>query len=327
MQKIKAITIGMKAMKILSVDDQRGFVGTVHSVFSHSFNVIGAAGLMTVVHTNVHHPAAVNLEDGPQSFLQVICVGWDVQRELWGFSVLKPSGKTAMSVDTSMAKCWDGGTTMASREQLAALVRSRAATTSGASRWESLKQVSKAYTQWGRGGGLGELIPLVCGQTWDLEVTISKAFGISWIPVAELITAIKHNHLRGLCSAVWSLFGMGPGLTPSGDDLLVGLIASWVLVGDVLGIPSERVSTLHRIISKYSLTRTSTLSMHLLDYACKGLVCDLFYRLICALALQTNDVFMRSRAALQWGGTSGEDTTLGICIAFRLAPGWVAAES
>lgn len=318
-----ATTIGKKAIWILSASSQSGSLGTIHSVFSHSFNVIGARGLLTGVCGNLRHPAVVNLPEHAQSFLQEIHAGWNVQREPWGFSVLKPSNKVAMSIDLCTAQLWDGGTTRASRQKLATLVRSLVDTASGSFHKKSLKEVSSAYMQWGHGSGLGDLIPVVCGQS--SEVRISRSLNIFLPPIAQLISSLKQNNPKGLCNAIGSLLGMGPGLTPSGDDFLGGLVATWVLVGSALGVLTERVATLRRVISKYSFIRTSTISRHLLNYASEGLVCDLFYSLICSLALGKGDVMTRARAAIQWGGTSGEDTTLGICLAFRLAPKWALA--
>src|SRR5207245_2508836 len=51
-----------------------------------------------------------------------------------------------------------------------------------------------------------------------------------------LQSALIHGDEEAAQNAAWNLLGLGPGLTPAGDDMLVGLLAGFhVLVSRVSG--------------------------------------------------------------------------------------------
>lgn len=69
--------------------------------------------------------------------------------------------------------------------------------------------------------GLSSLVcPLFTGDMPKLNVYCQMALPY----VQALLQAIKEENTAVICESVSSLLGLGPGLTPSGDDLLSGLL-------------------------------------------------------------------------------------------------------
>lgn len=125
-----------------------------------------------------------------------------------------------------------------------------------------------------------------------------------------------------------AMIGLGPGLTPSGDDMLAGLLATLV------HLPPDRAVTallaaVRRRVRERATGRTTLLSACLLDDALDGAVAAPFARLLRVIAevLQGPDsgqvdrsVALRDAvdAVLAIGSTSGADLLLGTAVALRV---------
>jgi hypothetical protein len=111
--------------------------------------------------------------------------------------------------------------------------------------------------------------------------------------------------------------GCGPGLTPAGDDVLVGLFA-----GLRFAVPGRenrderRPGTLHSRLTeawKQSTSRTTDVGRHLLDQAAQGWFGAAVHRLLRALAGPNIETMSGAAdALLATGATSGADTCVGM---------------
>jgi hypothetical protein len=115
--------------------------------------------------------------------------------------------------------------------------------------------------------------------------------------------------------AVSHWLGRGPGLTPSGDDVLVGAIATLHNAG-LLNTDVE--AALGRSIQHAAAGRTTEISAEYLYYACQGMVAGPLHDLITALGCAGTATTIRAINRLQrFGHTSGMDSTLGVIAASR----------
>ena len=80
--------------------------------------------------------------------------------------------------------------------------------------------------------------------------------------------------------AVLYLLGRGPGLTPSGDDVLVGMIAALWFVGE---IDSSGLASLRQLLVDAGTRLTTDISVEYLHYACRGMVAGPLHDLLVAL--------------------------------------------
>lgn len=117
-------------------------------------------------------------------------------------------------------------------------------------------------------------------------------------------------------AAASSLVGLGPGLTPSGDDFLVGFTAGqWVSAGGSLpriAFQSAFCDVLARIAG-----RTTDISRGFLLDAAQGQASQSVIELACAFE-QNKDIQTAALAVLRQGSTSGADTLAGFLAALAV---------
>ena len=138
--------------------------------------------------------------------------------------------------------------------------------------------------------------------------------------------------LRGpdaaLAGAVRRTVGRGPGLTPAGDDVLVGILA--LLTSGAAGAAGEQAASRLAGALAPLLPTTSDLSRHLLQQAARGLAGRALHDLGQALMLDTAHGVLSDaiELVLESGCTSGADAATGLAAAFRFmffSPDWAAA--
>jgi hypothetical protein len=109
--------------------------------------------------------------------------------------------------------------------------------------------------------------------------------------------------------------GRGPGLTPSGDDVLVGMIAALWFAG---AIDSSIMTPIRQLLEDSARSLTTDISVEYLHYACQGLVIgglrDLLVTLDRSDMSGTLDAVNRLH---RFGHTSGMDCLLGAVTALR----------
>lgn len=120
---------------------------------------------------------------------------------------------------------------------------------------------------------------------------------------------------RGGDDAVLHLLGRGPGLTPSGDDVLVGMIAALWFVGE---IDSSGLASLRRLLVDSGTRLTTGISVEYLHYACRGMVAGPLHDLLHALERPDGTATAAAVNRLRrYGHTSGMDCLLGVLTGLR----------
>lgn len=117
-----------------------------------------------------------------------------------------------------------------------------------------------------------------------------------------------------LADAVHALLGLGPGLTPAGDDVLAGALTTLRATG------SHRADDLTAAIEAADpFSRTTTVSAGLLAYAAQGRCVPQLTALLSALDSPGGDVYSAHRDLLTVGHTSGSALYAGVlCALLRL---------
>jgi hypothetical protein len=75
-----------------------------------------------------------------------------------------------------------------------------------------------------------------------------------------------------MSGAAIALIGLGPGLTPSGDDIVMGAAAMLVWRARLGGFPPDSLEFLVATIREEAPHRTNRISARLLEYACRGVL-------------------------------------------------------
>ncbi|HEX4811158.1 MAG TPA: DUF2877 domain-containing protein [Nonomuraea sp.] len=136
--------------------------------------------------------------------------------------------------------------------------------------------------------------------------------------VAALAAGCARGWLMGAVSAAEQLVGLGPGLTPSGDDVLAGLLVTLRHVGAASGTTRAvwLADWLAAAVTFDAGTRTTPLSATLLHCAARGEACPEVTAVLRGVAgAQALGPALRGLRRL--GHTSGADLAQGIAIGVR----------
>ena len=132
--------------------------------------------------------------------------------------------------------------------------------------------------------------------------------------VDALADALREHDVDSLAERAVATIGLGPGLTPSGDDVLVGLLAAL----HVPGAPCEAMRGIGPRIAERAAGGTNAVSAAALREAAQGRVREPVVVLLRALLHGGPDEVSRALAAvLAIGATSGADIAVGVACALE----------
>ena len=130
------------------------------------------------------------------------------------------------------------------------------------------------------------------------------------VRIQKLAKSIEEENLSKVPKDIKRLISFGEGLTPSGDDFLVGLIASLHFLSNLK--LKHLLNKIKRIIN-LEKEKTTFLSGKFLEYACQGRFPETILNLIEAIfSGNREEVRETARRCLDFGATSGRDTLLGV---------------
>jgi hypothetical protein len=162
--------------------------------------------------------------------------------------------------------------------------------------------------------GAGEsLLPII----WVSDGSgISRGPGPTAGPAARLLRdAARRGDAAALARAARDLAGLGPGLTPSGDDLLAGFAAAWALVGESQGLVGESRRQVTDAICRGAARGASPLGRAWLEHACRGELLEPMTGFVEAfLAERIGSLEAAVRGALGVGASSGTDWMVGFVL-------------
>jgi hypothetical protein len=130
-------------------------------------------------------------------------------------------------------------------------------------------------------------------------------------PLAALRGAVRRADLDAALRTATRLIGLGPGLTPAGDDVMAGTMAGLVLLGHPA---AERFAA---AVSALAAGRTTELSRSLLRHAAAGRVSAEYAAVLHGLVGE-RPLGPAIDGLLATGATSGRAMALGLCTAIDL---------
>lgn len=151
------------------------------------------------------------------------------------------------------------------------------------------------------GAGLSNVLSAWLGLNSDAELPQEAAW---------LRAAYEASEEEETARALTPFFGRGSGLTPSGDDFILGLL----LAAARSGRPYPASARLQELARQ----RTTTLSASLIECAAAGQADERLITAIDALLCEQGDLNQTAAGLISWGHSSGVDALLG--MAFFLIP-------
>ena len=285
------------------------FSGVIHSIFHQACNVrLASDALLTLVSSEKGNLSqGIRLGTPPKfTFLNQLRVG---QPFACRGGILRISG-SELSVDLRTASLWH-----IDLKGLRVDLRQRDTARAWAVAWLELGK--HRY-----GNGISAMIAAipVPRQNSMTSPGIKTLVEMAVQTVPALIDATRNLQVDGAITAIRPLIGLGPGLTPSGDDFIVGYLAG---LWSTAGSDSSRLrfmSSLGAWLS-HAAAGTNAISCTYIKSAVNGNVSEPIATLAQRVgqAKSMDSVREATRTALQVGHTSGTDGVLGLllgCIAW-----------
>ncbi len=274
-------------------------VGKVHSVFSSAFNVeTPRKRLMGVTRTQWRY--GLNITIPPE-------VSWPCLAS--GMAVVFQDG-TLQVPEADVAVCLENAPVWK-----ASMPISRPAADSKVV--QATRSAARIGYSLGELAGLGGLLMQPadygggCGKGSSMPGWVARADAA----VKELFMALDSRDPDEAARAGRFLAGLGPGLTPSGDDLLTGLVgALWwrEKVYDRLNIPLRRCFA---AIARGARDRTNVFGFREISCAAMGELPETALNVVSALLSGDMNLDSRVSALLALGSSSGTDMLAGVCLA------------
>jgi Protein of unknown function (DUF2877) len=165
----------------------------------------------------------------------------------------------------------------------------------------------------------GAAAPEAIGQARQILSVYGRGGGFTQLPGAQLMATAMYQALADrdtaqLLAAIQPLIGLGPGLTPSGDDVLVGCLKGlWLIRGHTLWM-NQTFENLRQALLPDLHLRTTRVGAEFIRYALAGAFAEVLDQAALALLEPVHPSVVQSAVSrlLAQGETSGTDTMLGL---------------
>lgn len=295
----KATSIGSAAFNVLKNGD-----GEVHSIFERTFNILFGDELVGVTRSDVtRSPINLVTDIQPNESMPSLGVGKGMQVKVNDRLLIDE----VLEISLKDATIWRPRNRVAGHPNFKHVKN-------------NLKILEKFAAENGRCEGLGQLLSHVDEIAIGKMSSTSNLNDIAKAVLPSLIDLSKAIRLEGIDDVKKisrNLIGLGPGLSPSGDDVLIGLmIALWWFTNS-LGGDIERVERINKaVISR--MNKTTLLSQQLLRHAARGETNETVEILLDGIFMgESEDIGIRAQRVLEIGETSGTDMMAGILLGLR----------
>ncbi|MFK9090363.1 DUF2877 domain-containing protein [Bacillus salipaludis] len=261
------------------------FSGFVHSTFNRTFNI------QCIENGELYTIACSEIDNGPNTLIidvdHVSFLGIEVNDRVFVVNqTLYIENKLALSIEK--ASKWESVIpTYPYNEEI--LIR-------------NIRRMKEYIDMYGKAGGMKKQIAAQSPFEAEMSKMLDKRKNL-------LLNELGNNHLSLALSHAVSLIGLGPGLTPSGDDFLTGLFT----VFNMKNSPFYAQQLFCKDVLKDAKTLTNDISYMAMKKASIGKVRESIICLIDSLiAGNEEDLFLSLNKVLSIGSSSGTDISLGL---------------
>jgi len=275
----------------------QGSVGTIESVYRSAINIRWHGGLLTVAQESVGGLPNGVLVSSPMP-LDRIGLAAEMAVRVDGANLVVPAA--SLSFTLGAATTWSAAMPMVP----GLAPTDRAARADVALRFAAVHAPPI---------GLGPLIFRLVGGT----VTGSRLCASAAVCLASVLDAMRDGRPTTAVAAARPLIGLGPGATPSGDDLLVGFAAGLATIDHPLA------RSFAAGVALEACGRTTSLAEAFLAHAGRLEFAERVHRAAVGV-LDTDPIRMRAAVTgtLAWGASSGADLLVGLLLGIQAdAPG------
>jgi len=174
-----------------------------------------------------------------------------------------------------------------------------------------------AYTQ-KSGEGLSDMLPALL-PTITAEKQISERIVQDFEPsVLSIQRHLEQSDLSAALEHIKGPLGHGSGLTPSGDDFIMGMLLTLNRCKEILEFDENMLAFKQQIIET-AYEKTTTLSANLIECAAQGLADERLVTTLDYLLTGIGEPKQILDDLLSWGNSSGIAALLGMLVAITIA--------
>jgi len=159
-----------------------------------------------------------------------------------------------------------------------------------------------------QGSGFSGLLPYLLDMPCESNKTGPVAQDFQ-----EDILSINISDLPSTTENINKILGRGAGLTPSGDDFLIGLLLTLNRWEDVLRLDSD-LGTFNEQIVQSAYIKTTTLGANLIECAAHGLADERLINTLDLIMAGEGEQESVLNQLLGWGNSSGVDALVGMVV-------------
>jgi hypothetical protein len=243
-------------------------------------------------------PLTLNLSGG-KSILKVVEVNGRIVN--LGGKILIPS--TGIEIDYSRAERWEAP------PQSGILL-------SAGDRIGSLKAIARLILSQKKEPGLYLVLKDILGIELEGSPLLSKTF--EPVDCIRLLQLLKTKDLDGIFSALTPFLGLGAGLTPDGDDMILGLLLAYRRWGAVLKTAFD-LAKLNDRLNQAASQKTTLLSANLIACASQGQADERLINALDGIMTGSPAPDHCARDLSNWGNSSGCDALVGMTLSILSA--------
>lgn len=298
----KGVSIAQAAFNAL----KRNPVGEVHSVFDRTFNVLVGGELVGVARSGISlSPIDLITDIHNSETMPSLGVRKGMRVQMAGDRMIVDK---ALEISLDGVKVWQSPTRV-ERPNSRELIK------------RNLELAKRSAKRRAGREGLGQLLvhvdTIARGEIpayHDLN-DVAKA---SLPHLVNLVKFVKLADVDGVKNAAKKLVGLGPGLSPSADDMLSGLTSALWWLSKSLGKDVELVGRINEAIV-FHAGSTNLLSRQLLQHAARGEVNERLGELLrVLLAGQASEIDQLVERVMKIGETSGIDMMVGLLLGIQV---------
>ncbi len=172
----------------------------------------------------------------------------------------------------------------------------------------TLQAIAEGVLMQGRDAGMAAILPRLLA--WSDATPLSVECAVILERLLAVRRAAQAGDSHSLLVSLTGLLGQGRGLTPSGDDVVIG----WLLMLNRWQVDRDWATVIHTI-SEAAYRVTTTISANLIECAAAGQGDERLITVVDGIAAGAASIDKCLECVLSWGNSSGVDALVGMAMA------------
>ena len=276
--------------------------GKVHSVFEHTINIMTSDGFLIGIYSSEKAIA-------PMSFIWKAIVQSNIKKDVplvLHMGCIQFVGLDLV-IHTGAFSIWDCGPILMSKKSEMGTYERR------------LNQVKEVLFGQGNSDGILDIAYYLSWSENGCKPVLNLYSAFIYERVQAFLEGISTGNAESACYWVKKIIGFGPGLTPSTDDFLSGVMSGIYYLGHYYDLDKKFILDFNERLMNVIEGETNVISENMLRWASRGLLADSYRKVYMSLLYDTGiSVEEAVEEAIGFGETSGSDFLLGVYMVNKL---------